>query len=82
MSGGQKQRVSLARAVYSDGDIYLLDDVLSAVDVHVGRHLFHNCIKKFLNGKTIIFTTHQLQVNANLHLINKNMVFCVCMILF
>lgn len=61
LSGGQKQRVSLARAVYSDSDIYLLDDVLSAVDVHVGRHLFHNCIKKFLNGKTIIFTSHQLQ---------------------
>ncbi|XP_061163776.1 ATP-binding cassette sub-family C member 5-like [Saccostrea echinata] len=61
LSGGQKQRVSLARAVYSDSDIYLLDDVLSAVDVHVGRHLFHNCIKKFLSGKTVIFTTHQLQ---------------------
>ncbi|XP_078324316.1 ATP-binding cassette sub-family C member 5-like [Crassostrea virginica] len=61
LSGGQKQRVSLARAVYSDSDIYLLDDVLSAVDVHVGRHLFHKCIKKFLKGKSIIFTTHQLQ---------------------
>ncbi|XP_048775785.2 ATP-binding cassette sub-family C member 5-like [Ostrea edulis] len=61
LSGGQKQRVSLARAVYADSDIYLLDDVLSAVDVHVGRHIFHNCIKKFLRGKTIIFPTHQLQ---------------------
>ena len=44
MSGGQKQRVSLARAVYQDEDIYLLDDPLSAVDVHVGKHLFQNVI--------------------------------------
>ncbi|XP_052077881.1 ATP-binding cassette sub-family C member 5-like [Mytilus californianus] len=61
LSGGQKQRVSLARAVYSDSDIYLLDDPLSAVDVHVGRHLFHTCIKKKLAGKTVILATHQLQ---------------------
>ena len=44
LSGGQKQRVSLARAVYSDADIYLLDDPLSAVDSHVGKHLFNNVI--------------------------------------
>ncbi|XP_060080895.1 ATP-binding cassette sub-family C member 5-like [Ylistrum balloti] len=61
ISGGQKQRLSLARAVYSKSDIYLLDDPLSAVDVHVGRHLFHKCIKKTLKGKTIILVTHQLQ---------------------
>ncbi|CAC5416858.1 Pleiotropic ABC efflux transporter of multiple drugs YBT1,Cystic fibrosis transmembrane conductance regulator,ABC transporter C family member 14,ATP-binding cassette sub-family C member Sur,Multidrug resistance-associated protein 5,Putative uncharacterized protein YKR104W,Multidrug resistance-associated protein 9 [Mytilus coruscus] len=61
LSGGQKQRVSLARAVYSDSDIYLLDDPLSAVDVHVGKHLFNECIKKKLCGKTIILVTHQLQ---------------------
>ncbi|XP_060080880.1 ATP-binding cassette sub-family C member 5-like isoform X2 [Ylistrum balloti] len=61
ISGGQKQRLSLARAVYSKSDIYLLDDPLSAVDVHVGRHLFHECIKKTLRGKTVILVTHQLQ---------------------
>ncbi len=44
LSGGQKQRVALARAVYSDADVYLLDDPLSAVDVHVGRHLFERVI--------------------------------------
>lgn len=44
LSGGQKQRVSLARAVYSDTDIYFLDDPLSAVDSHVGRHIFENVI--------------------------------------
>lgn len=44
LSGGQKQRISLARAVYSNLDIYLLDDTLSAVDAHVGKHIFTNVI--------------------------------------
>ena len=44
MSGGQKQRLSLARAVYQNKDIYLLDDPLSAVDAHVGKHLFKEVI--------------------------------------
>ncbi|KAK3100459.1 hypothetical protein FSP39_020430 [Pinctada imbricata] len=67
LSGGQKQRVSLARAVYSKSDIYLLDDVLSAVDVHVGRLLFHKCIRKTLEGKTVILVTHQLQYLKHCH---------------
>lgn len=44
MSGGQKQRISLARAVYFGADIYLLDDTLSAVDSHVGKHIFEHVI--------------------------------------
>ena len=44
MSGGQKQRISLARSVYSDADIYLLDDPLSAVDAHVGKSIFDQVI--------------------------------------
>ncbi|KAK7899190.1 hypothetical protein WMY93_020043 [Mugilogobius chulae] len=61
LSGGQKQRISLARAVYSNKDIILLDDPLSAVDAHVGKHIFEECIKKELHGKTVILITHQLQ---------------------
>lgn len=61
LSGGQKQRVSLARAVYADKDIYLLDDVLSAVDVHVGRAIFDNVLRGLLVGKTVLVVTHQLQ---------------------
>ncbi|XP_063652843.1 multidrug resistance-associated protein 1 isoform X22 [Pan troglodytes] len=60
LSGGQKQRVSLARAVYSNADIYLFDDPLSAVDAHVGKHIFENVIgpKGMLKNKTRILVTH------------------------
>uniref|UniRef100_A0A452H5G5 ABC transporter domain-containing protein n=1 Tax=Gopherus agassizii TaxID=38772 RepID=A0A452H5G5_9SAUR len=53
LSGGQKQRISLARAVYANRDIYLLDDPLSAVDAHVGKYIFEKCIKEALKGKTV-----------------------------
>ncbi len=44
VSGGQKQRISLARAVYSNAELYLLDDPLSAVDSHVGKHIFEKVV--------------------------------------
>uniref|UniRef100_A0A8C2SF61 Multidrug resistance-associated protein 1 n=1 Tax=Capra hircus TaxID=9925 RepID=A0A8C2SF61_CAPHI len=60
LSGGQKQRVSLARAVYCDSDVYLLDDPLSAVDAHVGKHIFENVVgpKGLLKNKTRLLVTH------------------------
>ncbi|XP_053927351.1 ATP-binding cassette sub-family C member 2 [Cuculus canorus] len=62
LSGGQKQRVSLARAVYSNADIYVLDDPLSAVDAHVGKHLFDHVLgpKGLLQKKTRILVTHSI----------------------
>jgi len=61
LSGGQKARISLARAVYRRADIYLLDDPLSAVDTHVGRELFDQCMKGYLRNELVILVTHQLQ---------------------
>lgn len=61
LSGGQKARVNLARALYVDADIYLMDDPLSAVDTHVGRHLFDKAINGYLRDKIRILVTHQLQ---------------------
>ncbi|XP_064920229.1 multidrug resistance-associated protein 1-like isoform X6 [Columba livia] len=71
ISGGQKQRVSLARALYSNADLYLLDDPLSAVDVHVGKHLFEKIIgpSGLLRSKTRILVTHNLTVLPHADLI-------------
>ncbi|TRY79142.1 hypothetical protein TCAL_05895 [Tigriopus californicus] len=73
LSGGQKARVSLARAIYRDADIYLLDDPLSAVDAHVGKFLFENCIQSHLKSKLVILVTHQIQFlkDADLILVLK-----------
>lgn len=64
LSGGQKARLTLARAVYARADIYLLDDVLSAVDQHVGRHLIDNVLgpKGLLAGKTRVLATNSIPV--------------------
>ena len=61
LSGGQRHRVALARALYADADVYLLDDPLSAVDAHVGNHLFERCICGAMAGKTRVLVTHQTQ---------------------
>ena len=62
LSGGQRARVSLARAVYADADIYLLDDPLSAVDFKVGKHIVEKCIIALLGQKTRLIASHQEQV--------------------
>ncbi|CAG9858692.1 unnamed protein product [Phyllotreta striolata] len=74
LSGGQRARINLARAVYREADIYLMDDPLSAVDTHVGKHLFDECIYGYLKGKTRVLVTHQLQYlkKANLIVVLNN----------
>ena len=76
LSGGQKARIALARAVYADADIYLLDDVLAALDSIVARKVFLRCILGLLGGKTRILITHNEDVIANpavdLHLVVTN----------
>lgn len=67
LSGGQKARINLARCIYKEADIYLLDDPLSAVDTNVGKQLYEELITKYLHDKIRILITHQLQylTNAN-----------------
>ena len=73
LSGGQQARISLARAVYADADLYLLDDPLSAVDVKVGQHIFQTCIKDLLGDKTRVLTSHQEQ-----HMKEADQVIVLC----
>ena len=62
LSGGQRTRICLARALYLDADIYLLDDPLSEVDPRTGKMILNDCIKGYLKNKTRILTTNQLQL--------------------
>ncbi|KAI5007080.1 hypothetical protein ZWY2020_047028 [Hordeum vulgare] len=61
LSGGQKQRIQLARALYSDSDVYFLDDPFSAVDAHTSAHLFKECLLRLMSSKTVMYVTHQLE---------------------
>ncbi|CAN1778434.1 ABC transporter C family member 10 [Linum perenne] len=60
LSGGQKQRVQLARALYQNADVYLLDDPFSAVDAHTATDLFNRYVMEALSGKTVLLVTHQV----------------------
>ncbi|OIT26709.1 abc transporter c family member 10 [Nicotiana attenuata] len=60
LSGGQKQRIQLARALYYNADIYLLDDPFSAVDAHTASSLFNDYVMRALSGKTVLLVTHQV----------------------
>lgn len=78
LSGGQKQRVSLARAVYCDRAVYLLDDPLSAVDAHVGKHIFDQVIgpQGLLKEKVCMSSC---STNLKHHLIIHTDLLCCCM---
>ena len=61
LSGGQKTRIALARAMYSDGDIFILDDPISSLDANTGKNIMMNCIIDYLKNKTRVLVTHALQ---------------------
>jgi len=67
LSGGQKARVSLARAIYSQASVLLLDDVISAVDAHTASHIIEHCFKgPVMAGRTIIIASHAVEALAPL----------------
>lgn len=65
LSGGQKARISIARAIYADSDIYMLDDPISALDAHVGQNIMKKCFMDYLSNKTRILVTHAIQYLPN-----------------
>ncbi|XP_076279079.1 sulfonylurea receptor [Lasioglossum baleicum] len=69
LSGGQKQRVALARAIYSDADVVIMDDPLSALDHQVGQQIFDQGFRKLLlrSGRTVIMVTHRLELLSTAH---------------
>lgn len=62
LSGGQRQRVSLARALYADADLYVLDDPFSALDAHVTAHVMRQALGDLLRGRTVVLVSHALSV--------------------
>ncbi len=65
LSGGQSSRINLARAIYRNADIYILDDTLAALDFEIGKYIVQNCIHDYLNGRTRIIVTNELQFFKN-----------------
>jgi ABC-type bacteriocin/lantibiotic exporter with double-glycine peptidase domain len=72
LSGGQKARISLARAIYADREMVLLDDPISALDANVKKKIFENVLLDHLKEKTIILVTHAIDF---LHLVDRIVVF-------
>jgi ATP-binding cassette subfamily C (CFTR/MRP) protein 4 len=71
LSVGQKARISLARAVYSNSDVYLMDDPLNCIDVRLSRHILDKCIKGVLKDKAVVLITHQIHF---LEAANRNII--------